>query len=506
MRISAKRNSEPPSEQGAFRSTSASAINKLSLAISLAALAVSGVLFWSSATRPPVPAPPPSTTATSRAAAPSESDVPQPIRKSSVKFTDSALKLTAEELDAEAQQLADEMLARYPDLPEALHVAALLHAQQRRSEKAMELWSRCVALSPASEQYRANLATVALQRGDTAAALAVLEPAVRNGSQSPDVLHHYVVALTSDGRCAEAIETGRRAVKLFPESAVHWLILGQAQLKEGESEAAEASLRKALALGGETADLCFALGNACGRNDKPEEAAEFRQRFVDLQASSPLPVRDRFATLTVNDSRRTAVGVLIEGASVHSWQRDSLEAERLLLRALALDPGNIAALQTLAKLYEQGQQVPELLAVYERLARIDAGNPTTYLKIAQLAGKLQDSAQVESALKTAISVDPQFAPAFTELARWYLQQGRFDLARWYAQEAVRRNGTADGYALLASTCEAMGDQSTAKAALAEAKRIAQANSGRAMGSSPSVGSATGGKPADDDEKPKPSGD
>ena len=46
---------------------------------------------------------------------------------------------------------------------EALHVAALMHAQFRQSKQAETLWRRCVELAPQSEQYRVNLAAIAME-------------------------------------------------------------------------------------------------------------------------------------------------------------------------------------------------------------------------------------------------------------------------------------------------------------------------------------------------------
>ena len=75
----------------------------------------------------------------------------------------------------------------------------------------------------------------------------------------------------------------------------------------------------------------------------------------------------------------------------------------------------------------------------------------------------------EAALKMALAVQPHAIEAYATLAQFYLEQGKTGPARWYAQEAIRRQPSAEGYQFLAAICKAMGDEASANAALAEAQ-------------------------------------
>jgi len=367
--------------------------------------------------------------------------------------------------------VAGELLARFPDLPEALHVSALLNARLRQSEQAVKLWKRCIELEPGSVQHRLNLAAIAIERGNNELAVETLMPVASDQKASPDITHHLALALTSLGRAEEAVQHLERTLKRYPQSAAHWLVLGQAQLKLGQASEAESSLRKALELGGQSPELLFALGNACARTGKAEDAAQFRQRFAELKAGQPLAAQERFQVLSSGEARQTALTVIIEAAAVHALQQDTQEAERLLLRAIALDPGNVVACQALAKLYGDEHLLAEQRAVCERLIQIEPLNVDHYRTLAELASQLNDPAAAEAALKMAISVQPDLAPAYFTLAQFYLLEGKASKARWYAQEAVRRHETAQGYLLLASTCRSLGDEATAEAAMARAKEL-----------------------------------
>jgi predicted Zn-dependent protease len=280
------------------------------------------------------------------------------------------------------------------------------------------------------------------------------------------------LALSNLGRGEEAEQVLAAALQRYPESAAHWLVLGQTQLKLGKASESETSLRKALELGLDSADLFFALGNACAQQGKQEEAAQAREQFARRKASAPLAADERFAVLSLAEAKRTAVAVMLEAAIVHAWQQDSLEAERLLLRAIAIEPTSAASCHKLAQIYREAGLAAEQRAVVERLVQLERLNLAHYLELARLSAELDEPEAAEAALKLAISVAPDNAAPYTTLARFYLQEQQLKKARWYAQESVRREPTAERYVLLASTCRLLGDQATAEAALAEAQRLA----------------------------------
>ncbi|MCI0357620.1 MAG: tetratricopeptide repeat protein, partial [Planctomycetaceae bacterium] len=416
----------------------------------------------------PNPAPPQQPAGSS---ADSDGAPPPKVRRPTITLAASAVPGTAESLQLEAENVAGELLARYPDLPDALHVGALLRARLRQTEQAQQLWKRCVELAPQTDQYRVNLAAIAMDRGNNELAAEALEPAVAAGRYTPDVTHHLAVALSNLGRNEEAEQLVVKAAGRHPLSAAHWLVLGQARLKLGKLAEADNDLRKALELGSRSPDLYFALANVCARQGKNDEAAALRQKFAELKAKEPLSAQERYQVLSTAEARQTALAVMIEAATVHARQKDSQEAERLLLRAIALDPGHVPACKALADLYESEGLLPEQRVVYERLVQIEPLNVANYGTLADLAAQLGEPAAAEAALKQAISVEPDLAAAYTTLAQFYLQEGKPSKARWYAQEALRRSETAQGYVLLATTCRLLGDEATAAAALVKAKEL-----------------------------------
>jgi len=384
-----------------------------------------------------------------------------------------AVTATAEQLQREAEHVATQLRERYPGVPEALHVVAMMRAQLRQTAEAEELWQECIRLAPDDERYSINLAAVAMERGQSELAAATLQQAVAAGSKSPDVAHHLGVALVNLGRCEEAETILEKALADYPQSAAHWLVLGQAQLKLGQTAEAEASLRQALALGAEAPGTYFALSNACLRQGKRDEAEQYRARYAELKATEPLDAQQRFQILSTAEARRTAVAVLTEAAAVHGRQQDTLEAERLLLRAVALDPAGIESLRALAGLYQAAGLLPEERVVRRRLAELEPSRFSNHIDLAQVSAQLGEREAAEAALKMAVTMQPDAAVAYATLAQFHLEGGKAKLARWYAQESLRRQPTAAGYRLLAATCRLLDDQETAAAALARAAELEQ---------------------------------
>ncbi|MGM0485643.1 MAG: tetratricopeptide repeat protein [Planctomycetota bacterium] len=382
-----------------------------------------------------------------------------------------ALPASAEQLQTEAEQVAESLRQQHPNRPRALHVAAMYHSQVRETEKAKKLWRTCIEMDPKQVAYYVNLAAIAMDRGDSQLAADTLQQAIDAGLTTPDVQHHLAVALTKLGRCEEAEDLIREALQAEPEAPAYWTVLGQAQLKLGKASEAETSLKKAIDLGSKTARIYFALGNALARQDKQEEAAKYRERFKELKEKDPLDKQERYEVLSTAEARRTAVTTLCEAALVYRNQQNSLESERLLMRAIVLDPSNPAPCKMLAELYLDAGLLADARVARERLIELEPFRLMNYLRLARLCADLNEPESAEAALKMALAIKPRAIEAYATLAQFYLEQNRAERARWYAQEAIRRQPSAEGYRFLAKTCEAMGDDAAANAARATAESL-----------------------------------
>lgn len=393
-------------------------------------------------------------------------------RESSTTLPNSPLPASTEQLKVEAEHVALTLQQRYPNQAPALHVAALMYVQFRKSSEAEKLWKQCIELSPNDARYYLNFAAVAMDRGNSEIAAETLQKAVDRGISSPDLIHHLGVALMNIGKFEEAEKVIEPALQVNPLLATHWLVLGQAQLKQRKSEEAKKSLEKAVELGHRSPAAYSALATIATQEGDEDKATKYRELAADSPEGGGLSTREQFQVHTAAEVRGATVSILTEAATVHSWMGNSLEAEQLLLRAITLNPSSAESCQVLAELYRSAGMPVEEYSVRKRLVDINPFDLVNHLNLAQSARDSGQPELAEAALKFAISIQPMAAEGYLALAQLHFENGNPEKSRWYAQEAVRRHPTAEGYYLLSSICQQMGDQAAAAAAIEEAKKLA----------------------------------
>jgi tetratricopeptide (TPR) repeat protein len=106
-------------------------------------------------------------------------------------------------------------------------------------------------------------------------------------------------------------------------------------------------------------------------------------------------------------------------------QRNS-DASALLDRVLQQDPANASAYETQGYLALQSGDPAKAAACYERAVKLDSQNFFAHYRFASTTmqlGRLNDNAaQIESSLRTAIRLNPSFAPAYDQLAVFLAQR------------------------------------------------------------------------------------
>ena len=392
-------------------------------------------------------------------------------REASIRLPTQGLPAGKEQLEAEARFVANTLQQSYPDRAEALHVAAMMHAQFRESAEAEKLWERCLKLSPRDPRYSINFAAIAMDRGDSQAAADTLKAAYDAGVSSPDLLHHLGVALNKVGKSAEAEVIAQEGVAAAQEMPSLWMVLGQAQLKQNKLSEAETSLKKSIDLGVRSSSVYSSLASALAQQDKEEEAKKYRDLVEEVNGDETIDAQRRFQVQSTAEARQATIAILIEAASVQMMMDNSLEAELLLLRALALDPANLVGYQLLGQLYQGANLAAEERLVRQRLVDLDPFQLNHHFNLARAAQDSGDKSAAIAALKYAVTIQPGAAEPFLALAQFQLDDGNFSQARWYAQEALRRRPSATGFRLLSLICEKMGDEATAVTALAEARKL-----------------------------------
>ncbi len=378
--------------------------------------------------------------------------------------------VTAEALQGELEQLAEDLRTRFADAPQALHVAAVIHFDLLQPTEAEAAWRACLQAAPNHLGALLGLGVLATERGEDEAAVERLRSALALESAPPSVYHRLAVALTQLGRLEEARGVLGEGVEVYPTAPEIWLVLGQTQIQLERYAEAEASLRQAVALAPALADAHYSLAAACARQGKDDEAEAHRRRFRRLRGGGP-PPGDDFETAHLNSLRRIALSRYEEAAAVYSGIGDTAAAEALLLRTVALFPELPVGYRPLGTLYRELGRTADAQLVYRRLVEVEPDHLAHYVHLATTSAELGDSETAETGYRTVLAARPDAAFAYAGLARICLEEGRLPEARWLAEESLRWEPTAEGHLLLGEIHERSGDRAAALAARAEAQRL-----------------------------------
>jgi protein O-GlcNAc transferase len=184
---------------------------------------------------------------------------------------------------AEAQQLYEQVLARDPENPNALHLQGVLAFQKGENDRAAALLEKALARRPAAPVYLVNLGLVRQAQGQLDAAITAFREAARLAPDLPEAHFNLGNVLQARGQMDAAITAYREALRLRPaDFAVH-SNLGAALAGAGQVEAAVASYREALRLNPSLGQVHFNLGNAQERLKRLDEAAAAYREAVRLK-------------------------------------------------------------------------------------------------------------------------------------------------------------------------------------------------------------------------------
>lgn len=163
--------------------------------------------------------------------------------------------------------------------------------------------------------------------GDVTTALTWFQKSVEWDANSAPLRHELAVALSANGRTAEAIEQLRAAVRLAPNEAEYHYKLGLALAETGDLNGATIELEQAVAKNESFADGWYNLGLAYSQSGRLEDAVRSIQR---AERVNPNEARYPYARATIlARMNRTA------------------EAKEAALQALSIDPKNQEAAQFL---------------------------------------------------------------------------------------------------------------------------------------------------------------
>jgi putative PEP-CTERM system TPR-repeat lipoprotein len=317
----------------------------------------------------------------------------------------------------QVRTLAQELIKRFPNSPQALMLAGENELRLNGIVQAEAHLSKAVSLAPGSVTARRLLAQVQIQQGQAARALATLQPITETAQPVPEALALAAEAQLLSGDADGAKRSYQRLAELRPtdpllKTAVAAFNLGQ----QKNSPSALAELRNIAANDpGSSADLALVMG------------------FMRLeQYDAALEALGGFDKKAPEDPRRHLLR-----ARILVNKGDTAGSRAALMQAMAGRPDYMPAISALVSLDLQDKKPED---ARKRLREAIAANPKNaraHLGLAALETRLGTARpEILKILETAVSAAPTEAAARVALIALLLEDGQVDSAQNAAQSAV----------------------------------------------------------------------
>ena len=315
---------------------------------------------------------------------------------------------------------------------------------------------------------------IAQQREDFDKAVLFGRKALEIQPDAPGVRNNIAKALMDSGKYAEAITELEEEIKLSPSSVVAHFQLAEVYLQQKEFDKAKKYYEETIKLEPNHSHAYHGLITVCARLKQVDKAQEYRDTFKKLRSKQSYAYMGRqWDTLTDLASLRKGVAkTYLDAERLYRDNGDIAKAEALLNRASGLDPNNTRCLERLASLYYATDRAANALECFEKIARIDPNDPTSYLNIGRVATRLRMFEKAERAFRKTIALAPNNPLGYCELARFYLRSNT-NLAQAYglAQKAITLEKNAETYFLLGWSADVNGDRAAALQAMEQAIKL-----------------------------------
>jgi len=404
-----------------------------------------------------------------------------------------------------------EYIRHYMDEAKAKPDDAQGHAMLGLVYAANGLWEEALRCFENADRIRSDSplplyyeAIAQIMLGETDDAAASLREVVRRFPGFAPAHHRLGSFLLEHGNLDEAEAAFRTTIDLAPSNPEGYVGIGNVEIRRGNPEAAIGPLERAIAIQPRNRLAHYLLGIAY-RNQGRTEDAEFELELgkgggTTYMADPWASIVSRHAMLLDRQGQR-AFALLAEGRAS--------EAVSIMEEALRWYPGEALALNNLATLYIQTNQLDKarpLLAQAQALEEHAFGTQYNLAYLALAEGKLDEAlAHIDRAigaspsigrgyvvkaacllrmqpprreearevLAEALARDPDNADAALNLGSLLATMGRPEEARSVLLKAVALDPwRPKAHALLGEVCLAMGDVEGARRTLARARRIA----------------------------------
>jgi len=356
----------------------------------------------------------------------------------------------------EAERQLNQILKTRPNEAAALNLLGTIRAQQGNLKDSEALFTRAVRIEPRMVGAHMNLARLYLLSGTPEKAVVKLKEALRLEPGNMEASYRLAWVLDSLGRVDECVSFIETARKSLPPYAPLLAVLGDAYLKKGSLDKAEAGYRSALDAEGANADARMGLAmvaRARGDNktatihlndvrhvivDSPDLLYKFARIALDLQLTEGAlqALRRAIELSPAEPSYYFLLGV------ARLEKPDLDEGEGAFRQFLKLQPDHAEGQLYLGYILLKQKKRSEASEWLEKSLRKENSVPENlrhlgFYYLGLIAQEQNDDAQAEDLFGKAIRLAPSFAHAHIALGSTYLKMKDYPRARQELETGVK---------------------------------------------------------------------
>jgi predicted Zn-dependent protease len=355
-------------------------------------------------------------------------------------------------------------LERGSSLPECLLILAGAQERLGRGEDALATLETYVEKKPEDEGVRLLLAGKLEQAKRIEDALGVYRAGLALDPENAVLLGRVAEILSRDhGNYAEAEERARRSLASDPDLVESRLVLARILGRTGREEEALAELERARERDTDAAEVHYQLAQAYQKAGRSEEAKSAAARFQELSARKKR-----------EQEKGARVAVTYKKASELLQRGSMLEAEKVFLEVLDVDPENVQARSMLAKIAFSKNDASAAARWIEEALAIDAGISELHYLRALFAARSGRPDEAEGSVRRSLELDPAFPEAWSLLGSLLLDSKRAEEALvCFSRAAALDPRNAATQLNLASAHAALGNAGEEERAMARYRELSE---------------------------------
>ncbi|NIP52175.1 MAG: tetratricopeptide repeat protein [Phycisphaerae bacterium] len=386
-------------------------------------------------------------------------------------------KLTIEQeivaLKKEELEFAEQLVREFPNSDDALVLIGNVYRKQGNSAEAEKYWKKALALNPARPDVYNGMGWAAFEKGEYEKAIVFWRKALEINPQTPAIHNSIAQTLILLGRYDEVIKEAEEELKISPTSGLSYFLLGQGYLKLKEYDKAKEYYETAIKLEPDYMNAYYGLFRVCSRLKLKDEAGKYLARFKELKAEDAKVLMDRNKAFDDVVVIRKMLAETYSDAEYIYYNKGNLQqAEKLLQRAVSLEPNNTEYLMKLGFLFQSSNRLQDALKMYLKAAEIEPDNMVSRLNAGVVSMQLKQYGNSEKIFREVIKSAPKLSNGYRELAHLYLMTGtNLSEALKLAKTAVALEEAAENYFILSWAYDRNGDVANAGSTLKRAVEL-----------------------------------